>query len=132
MRNKTAYTLMELVLVVSMIGILSVIGITSYDKSRNKALAREAVANLKLISAAEKIYRMESDGNVYVACNNAADCNSTLNLNLNATNWGYSVTLSGSDASMQATLASDNSCTYTLSTSSDAEPTPSGCPAGMN
>jgi prepilin-type N-terminal cleavage/methylation domain-containing protein len=131
MKDK-AFTLIEMILVVSMVGVLSVIGITSYDKSKNKALAREAVANLKLIAAAEKIYRMESDSNTYVACDDAAECNSTLNLNLNETNWAYSVALDGSDASMQATLVSDTGCSYTLSTSSDSEPAPNDCPAGMN
>jgi len=124
-RNKNkAYTLVELVLVVTIIGILSGVGVMSYSKSRDKALSREAIANLKLIAAAEKIYKMEDSGGDYVACNctgtsscnNASGCNTRLKLNLNPTNWRYGVTTGsgGSTATITVTGVAISGCNYTL------------------
>ena len=116
-RNKNkAYTLVELVLVVTIIGILSGVGVMSYSKSRNKAVSREALANLKLIAAAERIYKMESNSGVYVACATTSVCNSLLKLSLNPTNWSYSVTLNGPNARVSAvgTSSSISGCTYRL------------------
>lgn len=126
--KRNAYTLMEMVLVVCMIGILAAIGTTSYTKSKAKATAKEAISNLKLIAAAERIYKMENGTGVYIACNcssaanciNATGCNTLLNLNLNTANWTYTVTLpTASSAKAQAT----GSGTYTICSSNfDAEP----------
>jgi type II secretory pathway pseudopilin PulG len=104
-----------------MVVILAAIGTSSYSKSKNKALSREAIANLRLIAAAERIYKMESNTGVYVACANATACNTELKLNLNATNWGYEVVdVSGSGATATATInaigtsTGISGCTYTF------------------
>ncbi|MFA5287714.1 MAG: hypothetical protein WC394_05555 [Candidatus Omnitrophota bacterium] len=100
--NRFAFTLIELILVASMIGIISIIGVTNYSKSKNKALSREAIANLKLIAAAERIYKMEDNFNSYVACVDADECNTKLKLNLNTTNWTYNVILVSGNAEARA------------------------------
>ncbi|MCM8795768.1 MAG: prepilin-type N-terminal cleavage/methylation domain-containing protein, partial [Candidatus Omnitrophica bacterium] len=54
------FTLLELVVVIIIIGILATFGISQYIPARERALGKEAIANLKLIAAAERIYRMET------------------------------------------------------------------------
>jgi prepilin-type N-terminal cleavage/methylation domain-containing protein len=134
------FTLIELILVVSMLLILAVIGTNSYSKSKNKSISREAIANLKLIAAAERIYKMESTSNSYAPCTTGPNCNLLLKLNLNENNWGYKVdAVAGSgttaDATVTATLQTDSNCKYTLDALTggfDADPSGSGCPSGMN
>lgn len=102
MRKKTfklnAFTLIELVLVVSIILILAAIAIPNFAKTKETTLDREAKANLNLIAAAEKIYKMENDLNAYGNCANAADCNSLLRLTLDPKNWSYSVSNASTSA----------------------------------
>ena len=135
--NKFAFTLIELILIISIISILSVIGITSYDKSRNKALSREALANLKLIAAAERIYKMEDNAGSYKACScsstsgcnaTTTGCNPLLKLNLNPTNWRYSVAANGD---ITVTGVAISGCNYTLASAnfvSEAYTKTSSCP----
>ena len=135
------FTLIELILVVSMIIILAVIGTNSYIRPRNRALSREAIATLRLIAAAERIYKMENTNDTYIACSNAGTtCNDALRLYMNATNWTHEVRdVAGSGtaatANIIATSTATTGCTYTYpldSTNLDPDPTVSGCPAGMN
>jgi hypothetical protein len=58
---------------------------------KEQAAEREAQANLKLIAAAEKVFRMEM-GN-YIVCNNTGEVNNLLRLMLSTsdTNWKYKV-----------------------------------------
>lgn len=116
-----AFTLIELIIVVVLVIILSIIGIASYGKARNKAISKEAVANLKLIAAAERIYKMESNADAYAACLNSGACNTMLKLYLNETNWTHSVAtngLSGPTATATITATGTSSgisgCTYTF------------------
>lgn len=89
--ESNAFTLIELVLVVSIILILAAIAIPNFAKSKETTLDREAKANLNLIAAAEKIYKMENDLNAYGNCTTAANCNSLLRLTLDPKNWSYAV-----------------------------------------
>ncbi|MDO8662297.1 MAG: type II secretion system protein [Candidatus Omnitrophota bacterium] len=126
------FTLIELILVVTVIITLALIAIPNYNKSKDRAIEKEGISNVRLIAAAERIYKMESSANVYVACANATTCNTALNLNLNATNWSYKVELaSGSGvATITATGSAVSGCSYTLTSANfDAEPT---VPAGSS
>jgi type II secretory pathway pseudopilin PulG len=78
--------------VVIIIGVLAVLAVNQYFGSQDQALQREAVTNLKLIAAAEKIYRMEVGG--YVNASNAATLNDYLSLMLPTASpkWNYNVT----------------------------------------
>ena len=89
----TGFTLMELLVVIIIIGVLATLGLTHYGAYKEKTLDREAQANLKLIKAAEKIYRMEntfyypSTGSTAVV----SDINNYLKLQLTTTNWNYKI-----------------------------------------
>lgn len=143
-KNKNrAFTLIELILVVSVIVILAAIGIVNYDKSRNKAISREAIANLRLIAASERIYKLEQGRYTGCVCNDSASCavvatgcNSLLRLALNTRNWTYNVTPAGLSDAVTITAASTASgisgCTYTLTSAdfdtSDYTSKSSSCP----
>lgn len=56
---KKGFTLLELIIVVVIIGVLVSFAAPQFATTKEKALEQEAKANLNLIMAAEKIYRME-------------------------------------------------------------------------
>jgi type II secretory pathway pseudopilin PulG len=79
-------------IVLIIIGVLATLAINQFFGPKEQALEREAVANLKLIAAAEKIYRMEVGG--YVSAADTSEVNSKLSLMLPDTSpkWAYKVT----------------------------------------
>jgi len=131
MKNrKLAFTLVELMIVVLVVAILATIGIPGYLKSKKRAIQKEGISSVKLIAAAERIYRMERDSYFYYpnsgAISTVGDINDNLKLFLNTSNWTYTLTNTGGVIQIQA--ANSSGCTYTISTSNlDVEPTPSGC-----
>ncbi len=108
-------------MVVSVIITLALIAIPSYNKSKLKAIQREGLVNLKLLAAAERIYRMENE--VYTkcfcpdasTCSGATGCNLLLHLNLNLINWRYVCDDSAGNGGITAWAISQvGTCTYTL------------------
>jgi type II secretory pathway pseudopilin PulG len=82
-------------IVIVIIGVLATLAIVQLSGPKEQALEKEAKANLKLIAAAEKIYRMEVGG--YITASNETAINDMLRLMLPkgaARNWGYNVTAS--------------------------------------
>lgn len=153
--SKRAFTLLEIIIVVLIIGTLAAIGIPNLVKTREHAVGKEAISNLKLIAAAERIVRMESNNALFVACacNDAATCarttetptfgcNHILKLSLTTQNWSYQVvndppTTFSATATRQNTVAHPvgvpfNTCVRTLTSASTTdEPTRSSvgaCP----
>jgi len=121
MKKRGAFTLIELIVVVVIIITLALIAIPSYSKSKNRAIQKEAISNLKLIAAAERIYRMEN--NVYVACscsspsvcaNATTGCNPLLKLMLNNANWSYTVAAAAGTSCAITAASTGIGCTYTL------------------
>ena len=95
---KKAFSIVELIIVVIVVGILVSFGMPAYLKAKTKAIDREAQSQLKLIQAAQKVYRMET--NNYIACVDNDDCDTKLNTELppgtgNGGNWNYSVAVVG-------------------------------------
>jgi len=133
-KARVAFTLIELILVVVIVVILASVGIAGYTKSREKAITREAMYNLKLIAAAQRVYRMEQG--VYVNCscsdasgclNASSGCNALLKLSLNTNNWTYAVAGAPTAANITATgvAISGKSCTLNSGTDGsgfDSEP----------
>ncbi|MFH0762382.1 MAG: prepilin-type N-terminal cleavage/methylation domain-containing protein [Candidatus Omnitrophota bacterium] len=131
----TGFTLIELLVVIVIVVILAGIAIPNYGKAKEHALGKEAQANLKLIAAAEKIYRMEQGS--YIDCDDASECNNELKLDLKDDNWAYSVStsypfvpvggISPATARADRQSGSYSDCYYTMSTD-DTEPAGHGCP----
>jgi general secretion pathway protein G len=95
-----AFSLLELMVVLIIVGILATIAIVQFSGPKESALEKEAKANLKLIAAAEKIYRMESG--TYISLADEAAINQYLRLMLphptTGKNWDYSVGTASANA----------------------------------
>ena len=85
-KNRRSFTLIELITVVIIIGVIAAFAIPSYQTAVERAYERSAVANLRSIADAEKIYFNEYktywpnplDSTAYWV----ADINTTLHLNI--------------------------------------------------
>jgi prepilin-type N-terminal cleavage/methylation domain-containing protein len=87
---KKALTLIELMVVVIIIGVLATLGITQFSRPRERMIENEAKATLKLIAAAQKVYRMEMGR--YINATNTTRVNEQLRLRIgNSSNWNYTV-----------------------------------------
>ncbi len=128
---RKGFTLVELIIVILIIGILAALAFPQFSKTKEHAIGKEAIANLKLIAAAEKIYRME--GTFYYP--NPADfqsdisqINNYLKLSITEANWDYAVTSAGSPPSSftatgDRTTGSHPNCIYRIDNTTD-DPTP--------
>lgn len=92
----TGFTLLEMLIVIIIIGILATLAVIQYQPYKESTLDREAQANLKLIYAAERIYKFENDNNIYYSdptSNNNAGINTGLKLQLptSTSNWNYTL-----------------------------------------
>lgn len=93
-KRSQAVTLMELIVVVVVIGVIAAIAIPRYTTAKERAISQEAIVNLKLISAAEKIYKME-ETKYYPpvgTTDDIATINNALRLCLTESNWDYKIT----------------------------------------
>ena len=59
MLKKKSFTLIEVLVVIVIIGILVALALPGFGVTKERTLDKEAKANLRLIQAAQKIYRME-------------------------------------------------------------------------
>ena len=125
---KKGFTFLEIIAVLIIMGLLSTLAIGQYTPARERALGREAISALRLIASAERLYRMEIDGNTHIdcqclcagngvtCCNNAnTGCNRLLKLDLTPQNWFYSVIGSTNLAfNAQAVRTNGNGCQYSI------------------
>ncbi|MBU1727433.1 MAG: type II secretion system GspH family protein [Candidatus Omnitrophica bacterium] len=90
---RKGFTLLEMIVVIIIVGILATLGFSQYGSYREKVVDKEAQANLKLIQAAERIYRMEYGFYYpYQQSATAAQINDMLRLTLPTKNWNYTAT----------------------------------------
>lgn len=111
-REIKAITLLEVLAVVVIIGILVALAVPQFASMRERALDKEAKANLKLIQAAEKIYRMEigvfwpKDAGTSPA--DTQSLNTELRLDLSLTNWAYQAIFTGATTTLDAQAVRNN------------------------
>ena len=109
LRQWEAITLLELLVVIIIIGVLATLGLPRFGTMRERALDKEARANLKLIQAAEKIYRMEIG--VFWPDSATADTlslNANLRLDLSDENWNYQASSNSGDPPLDAQATRSN------------------------
>ncbi|MBU1124745.1 MAG: prepilin-type N-terminal cleavage/methylation domain-containing protein, partial [Candidatus Omnitrophica bacterium] len=86
---KKSFTMVELVIVMIIVGLLATFAVPTFGGAKERAYDNEAKASLKLIVAAQKIYRMETSN--YASGPNTATLNSNLKLSLPTSGpWAYS------------------------------------------
>jgi len=93
--NKNCFTLIELLVVIIIIAILAALAMPGFGTAKERTLDKEAKANLALIQAAEKIYRMEAG--VYYPTSGSESNVTNINTNLRVSlptagqSWNYLV-----------------------------------------
>ena len=90
-----SFTLIEIIIVIIIIGILAALAVNQYTPARERAVSREAVSTLRLVAAAERIYRMEIGGFyppvALSPVTTPKDINDNLKVSVNENNWDYSI-----------------------------------------
>jgi type II secretory pathway pseudopilin PulG len=127
--------LTELIIVIVILGILAILALTQYGSYKETALDKEVKANLKLIMAAEKIYRMWAGGYFpggSATASNTSDINKYLKLFLSTApnrSWDYSVTTDNATPATcsQATRSGATPRTWRLR-NTETEPVTGTCP----
>jgi len=117
--KRKGFNLLELVVVVIILGVLAVLAANHFGIQREKGMAREALSQLRLVRAAERMYRLETGS--FIACERpvvtggANDCNTVLGLDLPTGNYDYNVALNGLaefDAQADRAGGNWNTCRY--------------------
>lgn len=118
-------------IVMIIIGILATLAVNQYIPVRERAIGREAISVLRLIAAAERIYRMEIGGYYPpVALSpviTSGDINANLKVSVNENNWDYAISSNTSnDFSATANRVTGTGCQHTIDqTGAETQP---GCP----
>jgi prepilin-type N-terminal cleavage/methylation domain-containing protein len=98
MLDSRGFSFIELLIVVIIIGILVSFAAPQFAVTKERALDKEAQANLRLIQAAERIYKMEVafyyPHPSFVSADRSG-INDNLRLSLPAANWDYTAYSSG-------------------------------------
>lgn len=131
--KRKAMTLLELLVVVIIVGVLATLGLVNYAGVREHSMGKEAVANLKLIAAAERIYRMEI-GYFFPHSSAPGPSVATINTNLRLSlpqgeRWNYAIPAAAT-TTFTATATRNrtgSACVYTI-TQAPGEPTAANCP----
>ena len=78
LRKRKFFTLLELIIVIMIVSILAGMALTGVYKSREHALLRQAIVELRMIKDAEQAYLLKRS--TFTSCTNAANCGNYLNL----------------------------------------------------
>lgn len=101
-RPNRGFTLLELIATITVIGVLSGLAVPMYGRAIESARGHQAVAGLRQIHTAERIYRSE-DGfyfphqPTHPGAADATEMYDDLNLFLDEADWTYSVDTTGLD-----------------------------------
>jgi len=96
-KTQNAFTLIELMIVVVVLGIIAGFGIPNYYKSQERVDERDAEYNLGTIASAMEMYRQRNDGAYALGTDldDVGEINTTLYLGIIAQNMVYSCTSDG-------------------------------------
>lgn len=92
MKFKKAFTLIEVMTVVIVVGILVTLAAPGLSRMKERTQERIGKATLSMIADAERSYRLKNDTRQYIGCNDIDDCQETLEMDLgNGLEWDYRV-----------------------------------------
>ena len=127
MRNK-AFTLIELLIVVVIVGVIATFVMPSFSNSKEKSRNTEAATALQSVKAAERMYRLKNDTDQYVLCGPTADCETKLGMDLAGDgSWDYAVALTAAGFDATATRNPGATRTWTVKESTEPVCTGTGC-----
>ena len=84
---KKAFTLVELLIVITILGILALMAVPNYLRGVENAKNREPQSILRLMAYAEKMYRLQYGG--YISCAGTNNCNNKLGLEISSQDWNF-------------------------------------------
>ncbi len=116
MKKKKAFTIIEILVSLVVIGILSTLAVTQYGSYRERILDREAAASLKLMQQAQRVYQLENIAYYPIGSasqSNIASINNNLKLFLNEQYWDY-ITYSGGASGAGTSTATRSGRTWAL------------------
>ena len=93
MQSLRAFTMIELIMVVVVIGMVAMFAIPNYTKSVNKTYVRTGKNNLMIMYSAQKI--KNTGGILYQSCGSTAACNAALELSVIGNGIDYTCTGTG-------------------------------------
>jgi len=130
--KKKSFTLIEIIIVIIIIGILATLAVNQYTPAKERAVGREAISTLRLIAAAEKIYRMEIGGYYPPAAlspvTTPLDINSNLKISVNENNWDYVISSTAvNNFTSNAIRQTGTGCRHSIDQNGNEIPTAS-CP----
>lgn len=82
MRNTSAFTIMELMVVIIIIGMICAFAIPNYRKSQQLNYERQAIQALALIRESRKLYVARTGTEMPLPLNNIQDINQALSINI--------------------------------------------------
>lgn len=104
MKNKKAFTLMEIMITVVLIGVIAGFAIPNYERAMNKARERDAIVQLSLIHSACQIYKAQHGGYFVGNLNSIPLINTTLKINVISNTTTYEYTGNANNFLLTATL----------------------------
>lgn len=102
MLKKVAFTIVELLVVVIVIGVLASMAVPNFSRMKERAVEKQARTMVKQILSREKNYRYTNASSSYLGCTGTAQCADRLNMDLNDGNWDYSFVIASPMSSSYA------------------------------
>lgn len=100
--NKTGFTLIEIMIVVTIIGLITAFALPKFTKSMEKERARRTSSNLRIIHSALEIWKANSDSYPANGAQDLSYLNTSLGLNILDTDFNYTYTNNGSSYTVDA------------------------------
>lgn len=93
MQSVKAFTLVELIMVVVIIGMMALFAVPNYNKSVAKTYEKTGKNNLLIMYSAQKI--KNTGGQLYQSCASTSACNTALDLSIISNGFDYTCTTTG-------------------------------------
>ncbi|MDP8233535.1 MAG: prepilin-type N-terminal cleavage/methylation domain-containing protein [Candidatus Saelkia tenebricola] len=107
--SKSAFTALELIIVVVIISILTTLVLPGFQKTIKRSREKLAISNLRIIASAQKLYRVRYGS--YTDCSDSDAINEDLTLDIESKYFDYSVEINGNNFTAYAEKDGVTQCT---------------------